>query len=335
MPVNLDALLRYHTINHCLQQSGKKWTWEQLANACADYADEVAYRDTRSIPSKRTIQNDIKIMRSGDLGYFAPIKNEGGCYHYEDPSYSIKNATLNNTDLQSIALACKVLGQYKGFDFFTDLNQIFEKFESHIQVKLKQNIQQYIDFEKDEQAVGAYYLKPVLDAIGSQQTLCIHYQKFHDSETKAHILHPYLLKEYAGRWYVLGWHQQRESIVTLALDRVKNIAASNQNYYQKEFDAESYFAHTIGITFMGGKVEEIVLEVEQEFVPYLLTKPLHATQQIVNQERKSTTFSYQLVVNQELENILMSHINHIKVLLPQSLKQSLLVKIKKSLQNFS
>jgi predicted DNA-binding transcriptional regulator YafY len=45
--------------------------------------------------------------------------------------------------------------------------------------------------------------------------------------------------------------------------------------------------------------------------------------------------SYQLVVNQELENILMSHINHIKVLLPQSLKQSLLVKIKKSLQNFS
>lgn len=73
MPVNLDALLRYHTINNCLQRRCKKWTWEELANACAQYADEVAYRDSRNIPSKRTIQNDIKTMRYGALGYYAPL----------------------------------------------------------------------------------------------------------------------------------------------------------------------------------------------------------------------------------------------------------------------
>ena len=335
MPINLDALLRYHTINHCLQQRGKKWTWEDLANACADYAGEVAYRESRNIPSKRTIQNDIKTMRSGDLGYFAPIKSSEGKYFYEDLNYSIKNATLNNTDLQSIALACKVLGQYKGFDFFTDLNQIFQKFESHIQIKLNENIQQFIDFEKDEEAVGTQYLKLILDAIGDKQTLNISYQKFHDSETKQHVLYPYLLKEYAGRWYVLGWHQQRQSIATLALDRIKTIVSSTQPYEHKNFDAETYFAHTIGITFMGGKAEEIVLEVEHDFAPYLVTKPLHISQKIVAQNNKCTTFSYQLVINQELENLLMSHINHLKLLSPASLKQSLLAKIKKSLANFS
>lgn len=335
MPVNLDALLRYHTINHCLQTRGKKWTWEELANACAGYADEVAYRETRNIPSKRTIQNDIKVMRSGDLGYFAPIKSSLGAYFYEDPNYSIKNASLNNTDLQSIALACKVLGQYRGFDFFNDLNQIFEKFESRVQVKLHQNIQQYIDFEKDTEATGTNHLKLILNAISNWQVLNINYQKFHDSETKAHILHPYLLKEYAGRWYVLGWHQQRQSVATFALDRIKNITISDESYHAIGFDAETYFAHTIGITFTGSTVEEIVIEVEAEFAPYLMTKSLHASQKIISQGDDFTTFSYRLTINQELENLLMSHINHLKVLAPESLKQSLSAKIKKSLKNFT
>jgi len=162
MPVNLDALLRYHTINNCLQRRGKKWTWEELADACAEYADEVAYRDTRNIPSKRTIQNDIKVMRSGDLGYFAPIKTENGKYFYEDPDYSIRNATLNKNDFRAIGTAAKVLGQYRGFDFFNDLNPIYRKFESKLYIKLQEENQQATSFEKDEEARGIHYRQSLL-----------------------------------------------------------------------------------------------------------------------------------------------------------------------------
>lgn len=155
MPVNLDALLRYHTIDLCLQNRFKKWTWEDLANACAAYALEVAPRTSRSTPSKRTIQNDIKLMRSADLGYFAPIKNVGGNYFYEGDNYSIKNVTLNRHDVEQISLAAKVLGQYKGFNFFNDLNEIYEKFESRLQVKLSDDLQKYIQFESAQELKGA------------------------------------------------------------------------------------------------------------------------------------------------------------------------------------
>ena len=34
MPVNLDALIRYHIIDNCLQNQFRKWSWEDLSNAC-------------------------------------------------------------------------------------------------------------------------------------------------------------------------------------------------------------------------------------------------------------------------------------------------------------
>lgn len=336
MPVNLDALLRYHTINHCLQQRGKKWTWEELANECADYADEVAHRDTRNIPSKRTIQNDIKVMRSGDLGYFAPIKSEGDKYFYEESNYSIKNATLNNNDLQAIGTAAKILGQYKGFDFFNDLNNIFERFESRLQLRFNEQIQQHIAFEEMPIAKGTAYLKPLLENINRKQVIEISYQKFNVDKVNNYIIHPYLLKEYDNRWYVLGYNEHRQAMATFALDRIEEIAilADKPFVENQSFNAKFYFSDTIGVTYSGQQPQKIVIKVETEFAPYLITKPLHHSQKVLETDPQFYTFEYLLVVNQELENILMSHVNHLKVVEPKQLKDSLKEKLQKALNNF-
>lgn len=336
MPVNLDALLRYHTINHCLQQPGKRWTWEELANACAEYADEVAYRNTRNIPSKRTIQNDIKVMRSNDLGYNAPIKNENGRYYYEDIHYSIKNTTINHADLNAIATAAKVLGQYKGFNFFDDLNNIFSKFESRLQIKIINDFDASIQFEKDEEVKGTQYLKLLLNAIQDKTVLKIDYKKFKDSYCKPHVVHPYLLKEYDGRWYLLGWHQVGQYIVTLALDRMENIEMiTDVEYSSQSFNAEQYFFNTLGVTFNGEAPQQIILKVEKEYAPYLLTKPMHRSQILIKNEDDGCIFEYNLVINQELENWILAHCNHISVIKPLQLKQAIFSKIQKAAKNFS
>lgn len=336
MPVNLDALLRYHVINECLQRRGKEWTAEELADACAEYMDEVAPRNSRNIPAKRTIQDDIRIMRSGDLGYNAPIKTENGKYHYDDPDYSIKNASLTKDDLRAINTAAKVLGQYKGFDFFNALNNIYERFESKLYLKLQKENQQAISFDKDEEAKGTQFLNPLLNFIEAKTVLHISYKKFADDTPKQHILHPYLLKEFDGRWYLLGWHEQGQFIITLALDRIEDISEANAYTYQeKHFNAEEYFANTLGVTFTGRPAQQIIIEAEAGYAPYLLTKPMHKSQQLLRNDTDVFVFSYYLVINQELENWLLEHSNHLKVLEPLALKQSLLEKIKKAYPNFS
>lgn len=72
MPVNKNALIRYKTIDKCLRNRYRRWTIEDLVDACSDalYEMEAINKGV----SMRTVQGDIQIMRSDKLGYNAPIE---------------------------------------------------------------------------------------------------------------------------------------------------------------------------------------------------------------------------------------------------------------------
>ena len=72
MPANKNALIRYKTIDNCLRNRYRRWTLEDLVEACSD-----ALYDMEGITKgvcARTVQMDIQIMRSDKLGYNAPIE---------------------------------------------------------------------------------------------------------------------------------------------------------------------------------------------------------------------------------------------------------------------
>lgn len=72
MPANKNALIRYKTIDNCLRNRYRRWTLDDLVDACSD-----ALYDMEGITKgvcARTVQMDIQIMRSDKLGYNAPIE---------------------------------------------------------------------------------------------------------------------------------------------------------------------------------------------------------------------------------------------------------------------
>ncbi|MFT5025011.1 MAG: hypothetical protein ACI9L7_000949, partial [Candidatus Azotimanducaceae bacterium] len=71
MAQNKNALIRYKTIDKCLQNHYKDWTLDDLIGACSDALYEYEGQDINV--SKRTVQLDIQLMRSDKLGYNAPI----------------------------------------------------------------------------------------------------------------------------------------------------------------------------------------------------------------------------------------------------------------------
>lgn len=71
MALNKNALLRYKTIDKCLQNTYRNWTLDDLIEACSDALYEYEGRDTNI--SRRTVQMDLQLMRSDKLGYNAPI----------------------------------------------------------------------------------------------------------------------------------------------------------------------------------------------------------------------------------------------------------------------
>jgi hypothetical protein len=97
VPANLNALIRYKTMDSCLSNPYRKWTIGDLTEACSHALKENRGMDTGV--SERTIREDIRVMRSDILGFNAPIVQKEGNYYYEDPGYSIFNVGIQDEDL--------------------------------------------------------------------------------------------------------------------------------------------------------------------------------------------------------------------------------------------
>lgn len=109
MPANLNALIRYKTINSCLSGGRRKWSIDELIEACSE-----ALADSRgryNTVSERTIRDDIRVMRSDILGFNAPIIQQKGLYFYSDPHYSIMGISLTDSDI--IAQVIRILNDIK------------------------------------------------------------------------------------------------------------------------------------------------------------------------------------------------------------------------------
>ena len=97
MPANLNALIRYKQIDLCLRNKYLKATIKVMQEKCSGQLAE--YRGVYKLVSERTIRDDIRVMRSGALGFNAPILVKDGVYSYEDKDYSIFNTPVTEMDL--------------------------------------------------------------------------------------------------------------------------------------------------------------------------------------------------------------------------------------------
>ena len=109
MPANKNALIRYKTIDRCLRNKFRRWTIDDLTEACSDALYEM--EGIMKGVSVRTVQGDLQIMRSDKLGYNAPIEVYDRIYYrYADPDYSISDTPLTEEDCDLLKEAVELLG---------------------------------------------------------------------------------------------------------------------------------------------------------------------------------------------------------------------------------
>lgn len=131
MPANKNALIRYKTIDKCLRNRYRRWTIENLVDACSD-----ALYDMEGIAkgvSMRTVQGDIQIMRSDKLGYNAPIEvYDNKFYRYADPEYSINENPLNAEDYALVEKAVCLIGEMPEDNTVKELKTVLSKLKGKL-----------------------------------------------------------------------------------------------------------------------------------------------------------------------------------------------------------
>lgn len=97
MPINLNALLRYKTIDGCLKNTNAQSSIQFLVNECSAALYEA--NGHNSGVSERTIRNDIRVMRSSLLGFNAPIEVKNGIYYYANPEYNLFKTSFEDKSI--------------------------------------------------------------------------------------------------------------------------------------------------------------------------------------------------------------------------------------------
>jgi predicted DNA-binding transcriptional regulator YafY len=338
MPINKLALVRYKTIDNCLQNRFRKWTLEDLVEACSDALYE--YEGISKGVSLRTVQLDLQNMRSEKLGYNAPIVVVDRKYYtYEDKKYSITNIPLTSQDLGVLSEVVDVLKQFKGFSYFTELNGMVTKLEDKL-YKQQNKGRSYIQFEKNELLKGLEFIDPLHKAIINKQTVQLTYQSFKAKEASEMVYYPHMLKEYRNRWFIVGVNKKGNSMLNLALDRIVSIKELPKEKYQpnNHVDIHTFYDDTIGVTKMRGqKAQTIVMKINGFNAPYILTKPLHPSQKILKEkdEDGKMIFSIDVVWNYELEREILGFGDAIRVLAPKRLVRMIHSRLRKAMTAYA
>ena len=321
MAQNKNALIRYKTIDKCLQNQYRTWTLEDLMEACSNALYE--YEGRENPVSKRTIQLDIQLMRSEKLGYNAPIVvYDKKFYKYEDEEYSITDIPLTETDINVLTETVSMLKQFKDFSLFSDVSDILQRLEDKIYAE-KSHTQPVIHLDKNEHLKGLHFLDEIYRAIVKQIVLVITYKSFKSKEEQKFNFHPFILKEFNNRWFLVGKRKQNMPITNLALDRIIAIDFDfNLPFMKHGFNPETYYKNVIGVTVNEGlKPVRIELRIDRYNAPYVITKPMHHSQRLIKTNPDGSIIIHIFViVNYELERILLGFGNGLEVLRPLNLR---------------
>ncbi|MCF6240522.1 MAG: WYL domain-containing protein [Bacteroidales bacterium] len=335
MAINKNALIRYRTIDKCLQNKYRKWTLNDLIAACSEVLYE--YEGRKINVSKRTIQLDIQIMRSDKLGYNAPIVvYDKKYYKYEDPDFSIRDIPLNETDMDILSETVEILKQFKNVPLLSELKGMINKLEDTIYTN-KNSCKTIIFLDKNENLKGLEHTDFIYNAILKQICLNIAYKRFDAKHTNHHIIHPYILKEYNNRWFVVGKENKSGFIYNYALDRIEHIDYALETEFEDiNFDGDEFYKNTIGVTVLNDKyLEEIVLKVQRKTKPYILTKPLHTSQKVVKKfSDGSIIIKIYVHLNFELDRLILGFGSGIEVLKPAHYRGRIKQLLNNALNNY-
>lgn len=320
MPLNRATLIRISTIDKCLQNHYRRWTINDLIDACTE---ALAEYEGRSNPvSRRTFQNDLALMRSDRLGYNAPIVvRDNKYYEYEDPDFSITHLPLNDEGLDALNSALDILRQLQGFPQLASSIETISKLNEQISRHTGSSVPA-MDMEHVAGYTGSRFIGVIYDAVRKRHTVRIEYQSFKAQQPELLVVYPYLLKEYRNRWFLIGEKATNRSpqVNIYALDRIHSVALDKEYPFKEcvDFDPAHYFDDTIGVTrLISDRARRVVIKIDRQQAPYVESKPFHKSQKVELRFRDgSIQISLKVVINNELERLILGYGGHAEVIAP-------------------
>ena len=322
--------IRYQTLDRCFRNKFKRYYIDDLIDACAEAIYDYCGKEIGC--SRRTILNDINFMES-EAGWSIPlVRHKDGkkvYYRYKNTDFTINETLLSESEYNKLNEAITMLERFKGMPCFEWMDDLLFK----LQRGFKKSSTLILDFEHVPSLKGMHYIDRLFNSILYKQTLEIEYRTYNNV---LHIwtIHPYLIKQFNNRWFLLGKNTSKKGVISnLPLDRIESISDSGIPYEEDDGRLQQKLDNIVGVTInWDAEVENVKLQFSERRFPYVLTKPLHGSQTIIDEEERIVQIN--VIPNKELESLILQFGDDVEILSPKNLRNQIKEKIQEMIKKY-
>lgn len=270
MPTNKNALIRYKYLDSLLSDYHHFYDIHDLT----EKVNDMLYEDGFPEVTQRCIEKDINTLEYAPFS--APLerfnKNGKHCIHYENRSFSIFKKEISREEQNLLREVLSTIGQFDGLDNFGWLEDF--KIGLHIEER-----RQIISFSNNPYLQNSNLLGTLFDNISNEVVIKLSYHTFSDETIRSIDFHPYLLKQYNDRWFLLGAADSDQKILNFALDRIDKVEPLPEKKYREcPDDIYERFEDIVGVTlYEESQCEHILCWVSDSSKGYVDTKPIHGS----------------------------------------------------------
>ena len=328
MATNKNATIRYRALDKCFRDYRHRYYIDDLIEKCEEELE--SFNFTANV-SRRQIFDDIRFMES-EAGWQIPLDHlkdgKRTYYRYYERDFTINEQPLTDEEAQQLKTMILTLDRFRGLPCNEWIDELVSSLEYRFNLKgKKENV---IGFEQNQRFTGLKHLNKALDAASNHQVVEIMYHNYKNGGRDIFFtVHPYYVKQFNNRWFLFGLDDKYKNIDTIALDRiVKMDLVDDITFIPNEtIDFDHYFDDVVGVTIpdKGIEKEHIVLQFSKSRFPYVNSKPIHRTQEVVSEE--DCTISIDVRPNNELVTQILSFGPDVEVLSPESFRDQIKEKI--------
>jgi len=351
MPTNKNAQLRYSILDECLSNFNIENTYNQLLHRV-----NLALEERGLSVKLRQLQDDMNNMESlynvEIVGEYIIQKVDAEIdenerelkvsnrtcksYHYTSKDMSIYKKAITSDEKTQLLEILHTLNRIKGLPNFTWAEEMLVKIDSSF--NFNDNSNRIIDLEENVDLINNGLLSDLYYKILNKRVLKLDYKQEFENNLEL-ICHPYYLKEYNNRWFLIAKCEEHSDLElsVFPLDRINNIDEINYPYAESSVDFVEYFSDFLGVSKpINGIIESVKLKMSHKEWNYINSKPIHESQKTLTDQ---CTDIYKMVglnimINYELENHLLQYGEKIEVLEPPSLRERIHNRIKLSVNNY-
>ena len=311
-----QKLQRLLTLDKCLRNEYRWMSMAELLRACNKVLESKGFAKV----SERTVREDFRTIDTEyDVKILKELRGHTAYFRYEDTTYSIAQQILPEEANSTLKKAIEVLDELGNSPHVLWVKTLLRQITLEAPYAKIGNIQ----FQNNLDLAGLNFFNDLAGYIVNKRAIRLTY-KAYGKEEQTCIMHPYLLKQYNDRWYLVGQNDGYDTFSNRAIDRIVKVEEANVEYKGTGVDFEEYYEYTIGVTFEpGDPVEDIVLKVDPQRYNYIRSKPLHWTQTELH-ELSDDDHKYvrlKLRVNRELTALLLSYGRDVEVVSPATLRE--------------